>query len=317
MNKSLSWKIVPGHGAHIKASSHTLRINQNGILEEIPLADIDHLLLYGGHVLHTSSLSNLIRSGIFISFYTTDWELTGTINPPFYSLHLDTRAAQLRRTEHPFDLAKEFAYTTMQERIQTIEQYSQEWEGEERENSLLRAGEMDILYQALDETEFLIKLDELRRVHRLVHDMYYEIYARLFDPAYGFRRRGNAPHRDPVNTMLALGHSMISSCVLASLQGAFLDSHGGLLHSGKLGLVHDMTELHKTQMVDIPLRSYLEYNPPSGEDILWNSKQCSLSNSFVSRLATQLSQSIDTMKIDEYIQQFTTSIISNQPFLMR
>ena len=317
MNESLSWKIVTGNGAHIKASLHTLRISQYGVLEEIQLADIDHLLLYGGHVLHTSALSNLITRGVFVSFYTNDGELIGTMTPPSYSLHADTHAAQLRRTEHPFDLAKEFAYATMQERIQTIEQYSQEWEEEDGPDSLLRTGEMDILYQALHEIEFLIKLDELRRVHRLVHDMYYEIYARLFDPVYGFRRRVNTPYRDPVNIMLTLGYSMVSACVLSSLRGAFLDPHGGVLHSGHMGLVYDMTELHKTQMIDLPLRSYLKCNPPSDQDILWSSQRCSLSNSFISHLATQFSQSIDKMKIDGYIQQFGASLLSNQLFLVR
>lgn len=315
MGESFSWKVITGNGAHIKASSHTLRINQHGVLEEIPLADLDHLLLYGGHVLHTSALSNLIQAGVFISFYTTVGEVVGTIIPPSYSLHTDTRAAQLKRTEHPFDLAKEFAYAAMQERIQTIERYEQECKASQ--GPLLRAGEMDILYQALHEIEYLIKLDELRRVHRLVHDMYYEIYARLVDPVLAFRRKTSAPYQDPVNVMLALGYSMVSSSIFASLQGAFLDPDGGLLHSGHLGLVHDMTELHKTHMIDVPLRSYLKSDPPSDKDIIWGSQRCSLSNTFISDLTKYFYESIDKKRIDARIKEFATSITLNELFLVR
>ncbi|MDR2855503.1 MAG: CRISPR-associated endonuclease Cas1 [Methanomicrobiales archaeon] len=315
MSEFFSWKVITGNGAHIKASSHTLRINQHGAFEEIPLADLDHLLLYGGHVLHTSALSNLIHADIFISFYTTAGELVGTIIPPSYSLHTDTRAAQLRRTEHPFDLAKEFAYAAMQERIQTIEWYEQEWKVDQ--SSLLRAGEMDILYQALHEIEYLIKIDELRRVHRLVHDMYYEIYARLVDPVLAFRRRTSAPYQDPVNLMLALGYTMISSNIFASLQGAFLDPDEGLLHSGHLGLVRDMTELHKTHMIDIPLKSFLKDDPPSDKDIIWDSQQCSLSNTFISDLTKHFYESIEIKKIDARIKEFATSIRSNEMFFVR
>jgi len=306
MNKSVSWKIVAGHGAHIKASLHTLRISQQGLIEETPLADLDHLLLYGGHVLHTSTILHLLNTGVFISFYTTDGELIGAITPPSSFIHTDIRAAQLKRTAHPFDLAKRFAYKAMQERIQTIEQYDRKYKM--NSVSLLRCGEMDILYQTLYETEFLIKLDELRRVHRLVHDMYYEIYARLFDPGLQFRRRAGGPYQDPVNAMLSLGYSMMSSCVFASLQGAFLDPNEGLLHSGYLGLVHDIAELHKTEMIDVPLISYLQAHPPSDQDVTWNSKRCSLSSRFILHLSAQFSATIDKKKIDAHVQQFVASM---------
>jgi CRISPR-associated endonuclease Cas1 len=315
MDKPLSWKIVTGHGAHIKASLHHLRISHQGVIEEIPLAGLDHLLLYGGHVLHTSALSHLLNTDVFISFYTTDGKLVGTVTPPSLSIHTDIRTAQQKRMEHPFDLAKQFAYAAMQQRIQTIEQYEQKYKT--NPVSLLRAGEMDILYQTLHETEFLIKLDELRRVERLVHDMYYEIYARLFDPSLMFRRRTRGPYRDPVNAMLALGYSMLSSCVFASLQAAFLDPNEGILHSGNLGLVHDMAELHKAEMIDIPLISYLQTHPPSDQDVTWSSQRCSLSSRFVSHLTAQFSATIDKKRIDEHMQQFIASLTSNQLFIVK
>ena len=314
MNKSVSWKIVAGHGAHIKASLHTLRISQQGVIEEISLADLDHLLLYGGHVLHTSAISHLLNAGVFISFYTADGELIGTITPPSFSLHIDIRAAQLKRTEHPFDIAKRFAYTAMQGRIQTIEQYDRTYKTSSV--SLLRAGEMDILYQTLYETDFLIKLDELRRVHRLVHDMYYEIYARLFDPGLRFRRRISGLYRDPINPMLSLGYSMISSCVFASLQGAFLDPNEGLLHSGYLGLVHDIAELHKTEMIDAPLISYLQDHPLSDQDVTWKSQRCSLSSRFISHLSAQFNATIDEKRIDAHVQQFVAGCNVNSQLLL-
>ena len=307
MSERLSWKIVTGHGAHIKASLQHLRISHQGVIEEIPLADLDHLLLYGGHVLHTSALSHVLHAGIFISFYTTDGTLVGTITPPSLSIHTDIHAAQLKRMEHPFDLAKQFAFAAMEHRIQTIEQYVRKYKTSS--GSLLRAGEMDILYQALDAIEYLIKVDELKRENRVVHDMYYEIYARLFDPALTFRRRTSGPYRDPVNVMLTLGYSMISVYVFAALQGAFLDPNKGFLHSGYRGLVHDMVDLHKVEMIDIPLISYLEEHPPSEQDITWSSKRCSLSSRFISQLAAHFSATIDKKKIDAHVQQFVAKVI--------
>jgi len=51
------WYLVSGFGAHIKATPRVLIVQRHGRTEEIPLAAVRHLLVMGGHTLHTSAIS--------------------------------------------------------------------------------------------------------------------------------------------------------------------------------------------------------------------------------------------------------------------
>ena len=96
----------------------------------------------------------------------------------------------------------------------------------------------------------LVRLQELRRVHRMIGDMYYEIMSRTIPPDLGFRRRTERPHRDPVNALLSLSYGLLSAVVLNACIGARLDPTLGLLSTGDQALVRDLADCFRTEMVD-------------------------------------------------------------------
>jgi len=69
---SVPWYLVSGFGAHLKATSRTLVIQKNGQVEEIPLTSIRHLLVMGGHFVHSGVISRLLSSGACVSFFEAD-----------------------------------------------------------------------------------------------------------------------------------------------------------------------------------------------------------------------------------------------------
>ncbi len=96
------------------------------------------------------------------------------------------------------------------------------WNGKRKQKNirLFYEGELEFLQKSREELAFLIKLDEIRRLHRLVSDMYYEIISRSLPPDLGFRRRGTRPHTDPVNAMLSFGYAMLfGTCIAAVHRG--------------------------------------------------------------------------------------------------
>lgn len=72
MKESVPWHIIAGFGGHIKATSTTLVIRKKGVEEELPLSSVNHLLVVGGHNLHTSAVTHLLRNGSSISFFDPD-----------------------------------------------------------------------------------------------------------------------------------------------------------------------------------------------------------------------------------------------------
>jgi len=172
------------------------------------------------------------------------------------------------------------------------------------------------LHKSRDEFAFLIKLEEIRRLHRLVLDMYYEIMARSLPPDLGFRRRGTRPHTDPVNTMLSFGHALLfGNCTVAAL-GARLDPDIGFLHEGKNGLIHDIADPFRPGMVDSVIFAIAEKNL-NDDDYELTPGRCILSDTIIQEITRRLHGSIQTEKINCQVFGLADAIQNGSEFTVR
>ena len=83
---TIPWKVVGGYGAHIKSNRTEIIIQHKGKVSEIPIGDLSHFLLIGGHTIQTSTISWLVKVGAFTSFCESGGEPLGYISPYFYTL---------------------------------------------------------------------------------------------------------------------------------------------------------------------------------------------------------------------------------------
>jgi CRISPR-associated protein Cas1 len=295
------WHVVSGFGAHLKATKSTLVIQKNGKKEEIPLDQLDHLLLMGGHSLHTSVVNTLLRSGKAISFFEADGEPLGILRR--YGDHPDELLREAQQNAPSYSYALKIARAASISRIGVIESCE-----EEREERLLYEGEIEIIHQNLAELENLVRVDEISRVHRLIADMYYEILGRTFSPDLGFRRRTARPHRDVVNSILSIGYGMLFGNVSLAVIGSGCDPDGGFLYRGKAGLVYDVAEPFKPAMIDRPALALVRKGlDPDFYEI--GAERCILSDELVGCLIKIFHDSIRQEIIDEQVLVLRNSFL--------
>ena len=302
------WKTVAGFGAHLKATRNTLIIQRDGRKEEMQLDTIDHLLLMGGHSLHTSVVNAFLRSGKAISFFEADGQPLGILRR--YGDHPDEfiRKAQDQAPSHSYALKLAKASTI--NRISVIESLE-----EGRSEQLLYQGEIDIIRQNLAELENLVRVDEIRRVYRLVSDMYYEIVARTVSPEVGFRRRTTRPHTDVVNSILSIGYGMLFGNAIVAALGGDCDPDQGFLHKGKAGLIHDLTEPFKPAMIDRPALELIRggLDPAEYE---CSTERCILSEELLARLVKIFHETIRQNVLDEQVLALRESLLGTSEFFV-
>jgi CRISPR-associated protein Cas1 len=300
------WISVSGFGAHIKSTQKTLVIQKKNTIEEYPIEEVKNLMVVGGHTIHSSAILNLIRHGASVSFFEADGTPAGTIRPPGDQDLAEMYELQKMIPRQRFATA--FAQTSVQARLFLMER-----EEEIRNIRLFYEGELEFLRKSREELAFLIKLDEIRRLHRLVSDMYYEIMARSLPPELGFRRRSMRPHMDPVNAMLSFGYALLfGNCNVAST-GARLDPDGGLLHDGRNSLIHDLIDPFKPGMVDTVVFQ-IARETLREEDYELAPGRCILSDDLIREITRQLHSSIKTDVINRQVAGLADSIRTGSGF---
>jgi CRISPR-associated protein Cas1 len=303
------WISVSGYGAHIKSTQKTLIIQKKNIIEEYPITEVKNLLIIGGHTLHSSAVQKLIRHGAIISFFEADGTPSGTIRPPGDQNLRELYDLQKSIPRQRFATA--FAQTSVQARL-----FFMEREEELRNIRLFYEGELEFLRKSREELAFLIKIDEIRRLHRLMSDMYYEIMSRNLPPDLGFRRRSTRPHADPVNAMLSFGYALLfGNCTVASV-GARLDPDGGLLHDGRDSLIHDLIDPLKPGMVDTVVFQISRENLRE-EDYELTPGRCMLSDDPIHLMTARLHTSINTDIINRQVVSLANAIRNGSEFTVQ
>jgi len=302
------WLVVAGFGAHIKSTRNTLFVQKEGVIEEYPLESVRHLLIIGGHTLHTPVIANLVKKGARLSFFEADGKPVGTIRP--FNNPKEAELSQIQKNAPSYRYAVSIARGSMKSKTLLIGRL-----GEIAGRELYYVGELEIFSNALDELEYLIKISEIRRIERLTTDMYYEVLSRALPPEFGFRRRTDRPYHDPVNAILAFGYAMLFGNVMFSVTGANLDPDTGMLHRGPSSLVYDVMESFKADMIDREAIRFIREDLRE-QDYECGPARCILSDPCMKELIRLFHQTIDQDAIDRQVAALRESLEQTTDYII-
>jgi CRISPR-associated protein Cas1 len=300
------WLLVSGFGAHIKSTQKKLIVQKKNTIEEYPLDSIKNLLVMGGHTISSSTILNLVKNGVFITFFEPDGNPVGIIRP--FGERSDGEIYKMQQAIPRHRYAIMLAQTSIKFRLFAIQRVQ-----ENQNTHLFYEGEQEFLYTSQDELQYLIKLDEIRRLHRLTTDMYYEIMSRNIPPDFGFRRRTIRPQSDPINAMLSFGYAMLFGNCCVSVIGARLDPDIGVMHQGKGSLIQDLIDPLKTDMIDMAVFQ-IARESLSASDYELTPDRCMLSDDLTKNLIRLFHETINNEKIDEMVYSYYNSIMNNDEF---
>jgi len=300
------WLSVGGNGTHIKSTQNHLILQNKNNTDRIPLESVKHLLVIGSHTISSTTILRLIKNGTFITFFEPDGTPVGIIKP-----FGDRSMAENYRTQQMVPrqrYAISIAQAAIKSRIFAIEHV----QGLQNVH-LFYEGELDVLMKSQEEFAYLIKLEEIRRLHQLTSDMYYEIMSRNLPLDFRFRRRTPRPHIDPINAMLAFSYAMLYGNCCVSVIGAGLDPDTGFIHDGKSSLVYDLIDPLKAEMVD-PVIFDVTRNSLTTADFEITQDRCMLSDELIGALTKKLHTTIDDKKINDLVFQLSASIRNGAEF---
>ncbi len=300
------WLSVSGFGAHIKSTQKHLIIQKKNDTDLYPLEKVKNLLVVGGHTINSMTIVQLVRNGTYITFFDPDGTPIGTIKP--YNIRDREETYEYQQTIVRQRYAIAIAQASIKSRLFAIERIQ-----ESQNVHLFYEGEYEFLRKSQEELDYLIKLDEIRRLHKLTSDMYYEIMSRNMPTDLGFRRRTTRPQIDPINAMLSIGYAMLYGNCYVAVIGAGLNPDLGLMHEGSGSLVHDLVEPLKSEMVD-PIVFHLARESLELSDFELTQDRCLISDKIISTMMKLFYTTIITEKVNEQVFNFYNSLRNNSEF---
>lgn len=237
-------------GAKLEKESKRFIVRKDDtILLEVPEFKIDRVLLFGNIQLTTQAMKFLLESGIETSFFTIYGKLIGRL-VPVHSKNVVLRVAQ-------FDKAKDeqfkllFSKVIVEGKIRNAKALLQRFCRNHPEADL--GNFEDDLNRCLDELPRKTQVSSIMGVEGRASAIYFQAYGNMFRKELQFDARSRRPPKDPVNSLLSLGYTLITNEMFSVLSSIGFDPYIGFLHGieyGRPSLALDLIEEFRHSIID-------------------------------------------------------------------
>jgi CRISPR-associated protein Cas1 len=215
---------------------------------EIPLAEIERLIVGEDAQITSPALRELLRRGVPVCFFDNRSRLLGSFEPAG-SAHAAARLRQYRAvSEHTFALG--VARRLVESKVSNSRRLLQRLEASHPRLGLGNLEQLLALQNAVAPTK---SLEELRGIEGAAASLFYELWARFLPADFPFERRTRRPPLNPVNACLSYLATLLYGECLSACHAAGLDPGLGCLHTtedGRWALPLDLMEPFRPVLVE-------------------------------------------------------------------
>jgi len=277
-------------GAYIRLVGERLQVTTPddehgpGGRRDIPLRDLDRLICSEQAQLTNQAMAAVLSAGIPVSLLADNGEFLGSFLPPLNS-HAEARLEQYRRTLDP-EFARAIAAGLVSAKLYnqrrvlqrmgasrrsdaaSVEERAMEPEhppfavegdstADSREIPPPQAPDLQATLGWLESSFLPIRnsqsIDEIRGYEGATTARYFAAWARFLPEAFPFERRSTRPPKNPVNSCISFGATLIYHEMVAFLHAHGLDPSLGCLHTpenGRWSLALDLIEPFRPVLVE-------------------------------------------------------------------
>jgi CRISPR-associated protein Cas1 len=239
-------------GAVLRKDGEALLVEKDGeVLQKIPAAHVEQVVIFGNISLTTPVLHYLLARGIDCVFCSSYGKHHGRLisgEAPLGELRLRQPLLSADGKEAAGIAADVVRGKITNQRALLMRLLRQRTEPQAAvERAIEKLGE---LLSCLEEVR---ELDKVRGYEGVASGVYYGALRHLFLHDMGFRGRKKRPPPDPINSILSFGYTLLTYSMQAAVHTVGLDPYIGFLHPperSRPSLVLDLVEEFRPVIVD-------------------------------------------------------------------
>ena len=217
---------------------------------ELLMRDVERILVFGNIQLSTYAINACLESGILVLFLKQSGQYHGHLWSQS-NTHLNTEITQIKRHQEmpfQFQVSKAIVYGKLMNSKRLLM----------RLNRKRKSDEVDKAIQGIDSDiknlERVETVDPLRGYEGVSAARYFPAFGQLItNPNFEFSLRNRQPPKDPVNSLLSFGYTLLFNNVLSLIITEGLSPYFGNFHYGeknKTYLAFDLMEEFRSLIVD-------------------------------------------------------------------
>ncbi|MGI6456357.1 MAG: CRISPR-associated endonuclease Cas1 [bacterium] len=250
--------------SYLRRTSQRLVVELNGeTLAEIPAIKVERVLVFGNVQISTQALHLLLNQGIDTSLLSYHGKIYGRL-VPVENKNIYLRLSQYK-AYHDSAFRLCFAKNIVQGKLLNGRRLLQRLSYGRKMDMEPVLREMSRYAQAVQQCT---DLDQVRGYEGKGTAAYFHGFGQLIK-GFDFCGRNRRPPRDPVNSLLSFGYTLLAGEVLAALAAGGLDPYLGFFHEVKYGrtaLCFDLCEEFRHLVVDGLVLDWVNHEKVKAED---------------------------------------------------
>ena len=251
----MSLLYIDENGAIIGIENNRITVScKNGLKRSLPIETLEGITLLGKAQLTTQCMEEVLKKGIPVSFFSKGGRYFGRlVSTGAAKPELQRRQSRLYNEEFALELSKRIIRAKIKNQMVLIRRYSNNTNVEISEN-------IKYMRIALEKIAMVESIPELIGYEGMAAKEYFRALSKCIYEDFKFKGRNRRPPRDPFNSMISLGYSILMNELYNEIEVKGLNPYFGFMHRDAERhptLASDMMEEWRAVIIDSVVMSLI------------------------------------------------------------
>lgn len=287
---------------------------KNGMKKIMPIESLEGVTIMGRSQVTTQCMETFLKQGIPVCYFSKGGTYFGRVQS---TGHVNTvrqrKQCSLYDTEFSMHLAKKILKAKLKNQSVVLRRY-------EKSRNLELREEQKMLSICRDKIERCTSVDEMTGFEGQAAKYYFRGLGKCIERDFYFEGRSRRPPKDPFNSMISLGYSILMNEIYCKIEMKGLNPFFGFIHRDAEKhptLASDMIEEWRAVIVDATVMSLVNGHEIHKEDFVFSEEDnaCYLSKEALKTFLNKLERKLQTGI--KYLPELTYPVTFRRAILLQ
>jgi CRISPR-associated protein Cas1 len=230
--------------------------DKNGLFTKLPIETLEGVVLIGNVNITSGCQRELLKRGTPLTYLATNGQYYGRLESTRH-INIERQRQQFRLGDDEafcLEFAKKIIEAKSHNQIVVLRRYNRDYQKESVKNCL---HDLELVQKKILTASHLA---QLMGYEGNCARLYFQGLAQVINPRFSFKGRNKQPPKDPFNSLLSFGYTLLRYEVYGAIINKGLHPYAGFMHQDKRGhpaLASDLMEEWRAVIVDALVMSLL------------------------------------------------------------